>query len=237
MKSRYSNYAPSLLSDEQVILIARKVQSEIIVFTENEFCVTEHAAIQKHLEHYDELNSRHSDTSIAERTRKSDKKRRRYLTSLKRALLEEIEEGEDSPESSKAAETIYTVIDNNPVQHNISYDEESVQMKQLFAELDKLTDEFELLAAKRNYAKLKSEQGRFDQLREDKLTQSTNTPVGSVRVPIDAMVFHIEGVLSYIERRVIGGDTLFEASAINLEKFTNDLMIVARKRKTEADAE
>lgn len=240
MKSRYSNYAPSLLSDEQIISIAQKVQSEIADFTENEFCVAEHAAVQKHLNQYETLKSRSSDITIADRTRKSDKNRRRYLTSMKRNLLDEIEDAEYSPQSAEAAQKIYAVIENSPVMHDISYDEESVQLKQLFAELDKadITAEIEKLpAVKSNYAKLKNEQARFDELRNAKLEQTTNTPQGTVRVPIDAMLFHIEGVLSYIERRVIAGENLFDTPATNLEKFTNDLMTVARKRQTEASAE
>lgn len=240
MKSRYSNYSASLLTNEQTIHLAQRVQKEIAPFTENSYCLFQIDAINRHHEHYTTLNNRTNDGSIAERTAKSDKKRRRYLTSLKRALEDEIADAEDFPQPAARAEKVYAVIEAKPVLHNISYDEESVQLKELFAELDKpgIAEEIEKLPAARSfYNKLKSEQNSFDKLREEKEEHKSTTPQGEIRVPIDGMQFHIEGTLTYLEHSALAGDEAFEMAANNLEQFTNELMIVARKRQTETTAE
>lgn len=97
-----------------------------------------------------------------------------------------------------ALNVFFTVIEQNPVLHTIFYDEESVQLKTLFTELNKPSINEDITALPLVhflFGQLQNEQSRFDKLRDAKIKQSTETPLRRSHVSIDAMVFHMWNVV------------------------------------------
>jgi len=232
MQERYNNFAHSYLVGDQLSSLAIQVHSELgEKFLEDLFITDELGSLKGEIDTYNALKSRNSNGNIAELTLISDRNRRMLLTKIKRRLKDDIDMAEFFPAEAAKAEAVMEVINRNPVNHEVSYEEESVQLNRLFAEMA-IASVVESSSVSGLYAKLLEEQVQFEELRNREAEESAQAVTGEVKQPLSQIVYRLEGLFSYIERKAISQNDLYEPSAQRIEQMVSEVMSVARARET-----
>ncbi len=235
MQYRYDNFYHSYLTGDQMSSLVSTVYSELgDAFPDDAFLSTENQLMNQEKERYSALKSRGNGGDLAERTQLSDRKRKMLLSKIKRRLTDDIDMEEFYPAPAKKATEIRAVIESNPVNHEISYEEESTQLNRLFDEMER-AEVIEGSSVTGLWSKLKEEQLAFEALRDEKTDAKATLLAGSAREPVIAMVYRLEGILVYLDRKA-GSDSSYEEVALRIEEKISEMMTIGRARETRKES-
>jgi len=235
MQYRYKNFSHTYLTGDQVSSLATVVYTDTEEsFPDDLFISTENQLLKKENERYSALKSRGKGGNLAKRTQLSDRKRKMLLSKIKRRVKDDIDMEEFYPDEALKAKAIAEVIELNPVNHEISYEEESTQLNRLFDEVDR-AEVIEGSSVSGLWQKLKEEQVVFEALRDEKTSESAAYLVGETREPLANMIYRLDGMLVYLDRKA-GSDPLYEPAAQRVEEMIAEVMTIGRARETRKES-
>ncbi len=240
MQSRYRNFSHSLLTNEELatfaIRVCAKVESNL---EDDEFLNTEANVITEENSTVTELKARTNSNEFTILLELSDKKRDKLYRVIKRKLKNDIDMLEYEPALADLAEKVISIIENNPVDLIAGYSTESEQLNRLF-DITKQPENAQTLQASSVaslFTTIEHEQREFERLQNEQDLLDTKTPNGEVKKHIAAMVFHLKGILSYLELNALSKSTIYESTAAEVEEMINSIMAPARARATKKENE
>ncbi len=232
---RYENFSHSYLTGDQLSSLATVIHVEMAdSFPEDLFVSTENNKLKEENDRYSALKSRGKGGDLSKRTQLSDRKRKLLLSKIKRRIKDDIDMEEFYPDPAKKAKAINEVIKLNPVNHEISYEEETAQLNRIFDEMER-AEVIEGSSVHDLWQKLKEEQLVFEALRQEKTSESAQYLVGEIREPIANMVYRLNGLLVYLDRKA-GSDSTYVPAAQRVEEMIADVMVIGRARETRKEA-
>lgn len=99
---------------------------------------------------------------------------------------------------------------------------------------------FELIESSsvaRHFAALMNTQNHFEELIRKQAQANNEVPTGKVKTHIIDLVYRMDGILSYLERKAEKYEGTYEATAANVEKMIDAIMAPARARATKKENE
>ncbi len=240
MRSRYENYSSSYFTKDELSTFAIRVCVELeSSLPEDDFLMEETAVIRGENDIVTALKSRSSTNKFTGLVEVSDKKRDKLYRVIKRKLKNDIDLAEYDPAQAVTAEQLLKLIDENPVNLIAGYAKENAQLNRLLdvfkkPENDTLVQGSSVSA---QIAALIAEQQNLENLQADQNRLDTETLKGEVKKNIAVMIFHLNGILSYLELRALSNGATYETSAARVEEIINAMMAPARARASKKTAD
>ncbi len=240
MRSRYRNFSYSLLTNEELATLAIRVCTKVDTdLEEDEFLKTETAVITEENSKITNLKARSESNEFTHLIMLSDKKRDMLYRVIKRKLKNDIDLVDYEPAIAELAEKVLKMIEHSPVDLMAGYSTESDQLNRLF-EITKQPENAALIMGSSvafTLEALENEQREFERLQDEQTRIDTTTPTGEVRKHIATMIFHLKGVLSYLELSALSKGAQYETTAAEVEDMITAIMAPARSRATKKDNE
>lgn len=236
---RYDNFSYTLCTDEELVVATDLIGTEVTThLAEDEYLNTEMGLAQGERSTITTLKGRSASDAFTGKFELSDRKRDMLQRVITRDLKNYIDMAEFEPEAAAAAVIVQELLENNPVNIRAGYSEQSAQTKQLLTNA-KLPHYAAAIAStvENHFIKLDAEQTNFDTLVQQHAEAKSGAPTGEVRKHIVDMMYRIDGVLSYLERKAASAGGAYETAASNIEEALNKIMIPARARVTKKENE
>lgn len=238
MQSRFSNYAPTILDENEHIQLSSDILNEIKTkFSEDPFYISFTPGLSQSISALVQLTTRVFKSEFTKNVKESDLLRSGLYRSAVRNLKEDCKFRMLDPVSGDAAEIVLKVFDDHPVKCNGSYTEETVQLKNLFEALQEVDDSVQKTSAAKRITQLQSEQFKFDEWRRKQTDDQNSKLHGKMDSAIDELAFKTNAALSYLETQAMVHGGEFEKSAQLIEGIIMKIMTPARARKTKHEAE
>lgn len=238
MQSRFSNYAPTIIDENEHIQLSSDIVNELkIKFSEDPFYISFTPELSQSIAALVQLTTRVFKSEYTKNVKESDLLRSGLYRSALRNLRDDVRFRELDSVSGDNAEVVIKVFENHPVKCDGSYTEETVQLKNLFEALQEVDEELQKTSAAKRIAQLQNEQNQFDQWRKKQTDDQNSKLHGELGTAIDEVGFKTNAALSYLETQAMihGGE--FEKSAQLIEEMITKIMTPARARKTKHESE
>ncbi len=239
MHSRYDGFHHSLCTNDELVTVTDRVDTEIKNnITEDEFLTTETGLAKSESATITTLNGRSHSGEFTTDIELSDKKRDTLLRVIKRKLKSDIDLIEYDPEAAAGAKIVKKLMRDNYVDLRAGYSEESAQINTLIAnsKTSVYSDAILVTSAAVLFTKLEEEQTTFEDLVHQQAQANSEVPTGEVKKHVANMVFRLEGILSYLERKAMS-HVQYETAAANIQEMLNSIMAPARARATKKENE
>lgn len=240
MQSRYDSFSHSYLTNEELRTLAIRVCTELETsHPSDEYLSTECALVKEESSTITTLKGRSKSGAFTEEIENTDKKRDRLIRVINRKLINDIDLAEYDPEQAERAEKVFKIMKDNKVDLKAGNSEETAMINSLLEVAGK-PGNLEVVQASSvasQFEALKTVQDEFEDLIQQQAKANSEVPVGVVKEHIGIIIFHLEGILSYLERKAMSDSATYEASAAKIEEMIVAVMTPARARASKKEVE
>ncbi len=238
MQSRFSNYAPTILDENEHIQLSSDIVSEIKTkFSEDPFYISFTPELSQSIAALVQLTTRVFKSEFTKNVKESDQLRSGLYRSAVRNLKDDVKFRELDSIAGDNAEIVLKVFEEHPVKCDGSYTEESVQLRNLFDALDEVDSSIPKTSAVKRITQLLSEQPKFDEWRKKQTDDQNSKLHGQLYSAIEEVSFKTNAALNYLETQAMVHGGEFETSAQLIEEMIMKIMTPARARKTKHDSD
>jgi hypothetical protein len=241
MHNRYDNFSHTYCTNNELAQLAIQVYAEIETnLLDDEFLTTERLIIKTECDTVDTLLGRSKSDEYTQKLDLSDQRRDKIIRVIKRNLLSDIDMAEFDPEMAEAAKTVQKLMGDNTVDIRAGYTAETAQINTLLSN-SKASEYADAIqenpTTDRLFLALRNEQLAFEELLRKQAEASSQVPTGEVKKHIVEIVYRLEGILSYLERKAESHGGAYETTAATLEKIVEKIMTPAKARATRKENE
>ncbi len=238
MQSRFLNYSPSIIDENEHIQLSTDILSELKAkLSEDPFYISFTPGLSKSIAALVQLTTRVFKSDYTIKVQESNLLRTSLYRSAHRLLKEDVKFREFDSISGDASEIVLKVFEEHPVKCNSGYTEESVQLRNLFEALEEVDVSVSKTSAAQRIAQLHNEQNMFDEWRKKQTDDQNSKLHGQLDDAIAEVSFKTNAALSYLETQAMVHGGEFETSAQLIEEMIMKIMTPARARKTKHDSD
>ncbi len=233
MLSRFGNYAPSFLDENEHLQLSTDICNEIEKnHLEDSFFISFIPELRSDLADLTLITMRVFKSEYTKYVKESDTFRTGFYRAALRNLRDDCKFIKRNHTTGTAASIVLKVFDDHPVKYERSYTEKSVQLKNLFEALEEVDESIPKTSAATRITQLYNEQETFDKWRKKQIEDLNSKHQGTLISISDEVSFKTNAALSYLETqsKIHGGE--YENSAQLIEEIIMKIMTPARARKT-----
>lgn len=239
MPCRYDNFHHTFCTTGELKTATDQLCKEVSTqLPEDEFLSTETGIAKSESDTITTLEGRSQASEFTELIEASDKKRDTIIRVIDRQLANMVDMAEFDPEAAEAAKKVQKLMGDNTVKTRAGYTEESAQINTLLvnARTSEYSDAIQE-TVEQLFSKLAAEQSNFEELIAKQAQANSEVPTGEVKTHVVSMMYRVDGILSYLERKAESHGGAYETAAANVEAMLDKIMVPARARATRRAAE
>ncbi len=239
MHSRYNSFIHTILTNEELTVLATRIMTEVRNNLEGDSFLEDQCTVaEKKVDQIGKLKGRSKKNTYTKLIRKDDKSRDAIYDAIIRTITNDIAMAEFEPEQAKKAIKIQDILDLNLVNTKAGYTAETAQMNTLIGAVKEPGNVPFITGSSVEvyFKRLESIQQHFEALQDQKNSLEAVALVGEVKTEVKELVYRLDALLSYLDVKARDYDT-FEEVAKKVGEIISEIVAVAKARETRKQSE